>query len=168
MLNFKFLIFFSIVCLSISSCTKDKTPIPPQPQEEPWEKFVGNYKVYDTSGVYLFDSEIEHYSGKNIYGLYNDSLRIKNFMNKMDYEFIFIPDVNPLLLDLKIQDSIVDYSNHHWFLYRIYDDTNTSIHENCLIDGKLTLYFNITNIKFYINESVPYVNETIKHVYVKQ
>jgi hypothetical protein len=68
----------------------------------------------------------------------------------------------------EFQDSIQDYQNNHWFLYRIPDDSNTPIHENCLVNGKLTLYFNITNIKFYINESVPYVNENVKHVFINQ
>ncbi len=167
MFNFKFLFFFSIVCLSISSCTKDKTSVPPQPQEKPWEKFVGHYKVYDTTGVYLFDSEIEHYSGINIYGLYNDSLRIKNFMNKMDYEFQYMQGIDLSQINLLISDSVKDYQNNHWFI-NVLDDPLSLEKENCLIDNKIVFFFRITNIKYYINESVPYVNENVKQVYVKQ
>jgi hypothetical protein len=129
---------------------------------------VGHYKVFDTLGNYLYDSEMEYFTKINSSGFNTDNIRILNLMNKMNYEFIFIPDVNPYILNLMVKDSIEDNNNNHWFLYSLNDDTLTTILENCLIDQRITLYFNITNIKFYINESVPYVNENVKHVFIKQ
>jgi len=150
------------------SCTKDKVPTPPISPEKPWEKFVGHYKVYDTLGNYLYNSEIEYFTKINSSGFNTDNIRILNLMNKMDYEFIFIPDTNPNILDLKVNDSIIDKNENHWFICSLYDDTLTTIHENCLINGRITLYFEITNIKYWMNEAVPYVDENVKHVYVKQ
>ena len=69
--------------------------------------------------------------------------------NKMDYEFLFMEGINENFLNLGIRDSIRDYQNNHWFLNRLTDDSNSIITENHLIEGKIVLFFRITNIKYY-------------------
>jgi hypothetical protein len=71
------------VLLSCLSCVKEKVPEPPVPEIEPWEKFVGKYKVYDTSGVYLFDADISHFSTINQNGGVDDYIltKLSEFIN---------------------------------------------------------------------------------------
>ncbi len=161
--------FILWLCLLIlSSCTKDIVPVPNPIPEKTWEKFVGHYKVYDTLGNYLYDSEMEYFTKINSSGYTTPNIRIRNLCNKMDYDFLFMEGINENFLNLGIRDSIRDYQNNHWFLNRLTDDSNSIITENHLIEGKIVLFFRITNIKYYIKESVPYVDQNVKQVYVKQ
>lgn len=60
-------LFFFLITLILFSCTKDKTPLPTTPTEPTkWEKITGNYKVYDTLGIYLYNMEIIHVFNETI------------------------------------------------------------------------------------------------------
>ncbi len=157
-----------VFVLLLVSCSKDKVPIPIVSPEKPWEKFVGNYKVYDTTGVYLFDAEIQYYSGVNVYGGITDSIRILNFDNKFILNCFFVNSTDLNYLNFGFHNPIKDYNNKTWGITIIPDDTNTVELENRLINNRMTLYFRKTNIMYWMNESVPYVYENVKHVYVKQ
>ena len=64
------------------SCKKEKTPTPVTPEPTKWEKIAGHYKVYDPTGVYLYDLDLIH-SHNNVTN--RDSIRFENF----DGEFTF-------------------------------------------------------------------------------
>ena len=64
------------------SCTKKKTPVPAIPEPTKWEKIAGHYKVYDTTGVYLY--------GMDLVCIHNDatdedSIRFENFDNNFTF-----------------------------------------------------------------------------------
>ena len=150
------------------ACTKDKVPIPPKNAEQEWDKYEGIYKVYDTLGVYLFEAEIKNFENHNTSGVLIDTVLISNFSNSMDINFRFNYSTNGNYLNFGFHDSIKDYNNKTWSITIIPDDLNTIEPENCLENNRMTLYFRKTNIKYWMNEAVPYVWENVKHVYVKQ
>lgn len=157
-----------VFILFLVSCSKDKVPIPVVSPEKPWERFVGHFKVYDTTGYFLYDSDIYHYSVLNQFGIAVDSIFIRNFDNLFDLKFDFAQWQNQTFFDFRFHDSIKDYNNKTWNITIIYDDPSTPEVENNLVNNRMTLYFRKTNIKYWMNESVPYVYENVKHVYVKQ
>lgn len=166
-MKFLYYISFFILCL-LFSCSKDKVPIPIATPDKPWEKFEGKYKVYDTMGNYLFDSEIINHEIYNSSGVLIDTIKILNFANSFDLQFKFIKTTSNNYLNFGFHDPIKDYNNKTWGITIIPDDTNTVELENRLVNNRMTLYFRKTNIMYWMNESVPYVYENVKHVYVKQ
>lgn len=166
----RILSYLSFCCFLflLVSCSKDKVPIPIVSPEKSWEKFVGNYKVYDTTGVYLFDAIIEHFTGNNQFNVPIDSLKIRNFCNSINLKFEFIRYQDSNFIDIAFHDSIKDFENNTWSITRISNDPSSQEIENTLVNNRMTLYFRKTNIKYWMNESVPYVYENVKHVYVKQ
>ncbi|HRP53939.1 MAG TPA: hypothetical protein PLI97_10590, partial [Fluviicola sp.] len=76
------LVIFTGVSFLVA-CTKNKTPKPTTPPElTKWEKIAGHYKVYDTTGVYLYDMDLIHIHNNNTN---RDSIKFVNF----DGEFSF-------------------------------------------------------------------------------
>lgn len=161
----RYIIFILIFGVILSCKKKSNEPCPPQEQ---WEKFVGEYNVYDTLGTFLFNAEISHYSSINEFGVEVDSILIQNFADTMDLKFNFSYDININYFNFNFHDSVVDYNNKSWHVSIIYDDPITTELENVYQSGTMTLYFRMTNLPYYINESVPYFDCYCKHVYVKK
>ncbi len=157
--------FFSVFLIS---CSKDKIPKIDSPQTEQWMKYIGNYKVYDTLGTFLYDAEIIHFSSFNEFGVEVDSIVIQNFADKMNLKFEYSFKENDYYFDLRFHDSVSDYYGKSWHISRISDDPITPIVENELHDDSMVLYFKMTNLPYYIYESVPYFDCNCKHVYKKQ
>jgi hypothetical protein len=162
------LIISSLVfTFGIFSCTKDKTPVPPVYLPEQWEKFIGDYKVYDTVGNYLYDFNIKHtFKGLNIYGIERDSLVIENFNQKLDLRFEFQEMLEANFLEIGVHHPVYDSQGKRWHISKNYDSNN--IHYNFLINDTLILYFTMSNIAFYIPDAVPYYDCECKQVAVKQ
>lgn len=150
------------------SCSKEKVPVVQSPPAKQWEKFVGNYKVYDTLGTFLFDANITHYSSLNEFGVEVDSILIQNFADTMDLKFQFSYNTNINYFQFQFHDSITDYNVKSWHVSIIFDDISTTELENELRNDTMVLYFKMTNLPYYINESVPYFDCNCKHVYLKQ
>ena len=75
-----------MVC--ILSCKKDIVPLPtPVSVPEPTiiEKIVGNYKVFDTLGMFLYDMSISHSSNSSIG---QDSLIYNNFDGQFNFSAV--------------------------------------------------------------------------------
>jgi len=160
-----------VLILFLLSCSKEKELIPNEPPIAPeqWEKFAGNYKIYDTLGVYLYDLDMIHYfSGKNVYGNDVDSLILQNFADTFDVKYEFRNFTEPNNFDFGFHDSIVDRNNKTWGLWSLSDDLTTTARENYLINDTIILYFKMDNIKYYIPEAQPYYRCECKHVAVKQ
>ena len=75
------LVCFAGIAL-LFGCDKDKTPTTATPEPTKWQQIAGHYKVYDTTGVYLYEMDLIY-----IYNPVNnrDSIRFENF----DGEFTF-------------------------------------------------------------------------------
>ena len=162
--------FILLTLIFLMACSKEKEPLPIEvPEPEQWERFAGNYKVYDTLGNFLYDMNFVHFfSGNNIYQNDADSVIIQNFADTFDLKYEFRRTADKNLLDIGFHDSIVDRNNKSWHLTRNADDENTPIRENKLINDTIIMYFRLNNIKYYIPEAQPYYYCDCKHVAVKQ
>jgi len=146
----------------IFSCTKEKTPVPVTPEPTKWEKIAGHYKVYDTTGIFLYDMNIIHIHVNE----QTDSLRFENF----DGEFNFTvkqsnpnPGNYPNYVDIGYHILLYDSNSKRWKLggatYEYYNSFN---------NDTLPLRFQKTNINYYISDLVPYYACDCKQIAVKQ
>ena len=153
----------------VFSCKKEiKTDetITPAPK---WERFVGDYNVYDTSSSYLYSMSISHFSGVNKFGAIVDTLFFQNFIDKFDLEVEFYENtLNKNTLNYGFYDSVPDKRGKHWFIGSEFDDLSTFKVENTLINDTIILYYKLTNIKYYFDEGEPYYFCECKQIAVKQ
>ena len=160
----------------IFSCSKEKQVIPTPDGTANGRifKYLGDYKVYDTNGVYMYDMNISFFQtdiGPNYQPI--DSIIIKNFADTFDLSFQFTPyytdaSYETEFLNIGFHDSIVDYNNKAWWVGSLFFDTTTTVKENALINDTMVMYFKMDNIKYYIQEAQPYYMCECKHVAVKQ
>lgn len=156
--------------LLLFSCRKEEeVPCPVQPITPKWEKFIGNYKVYDTLGSFLYSMNISHFSGVNQFGNNVDSLLFQNFIDKFDLKIEFYNNhLNENTLNYGFYDSLADKFTNHWYIGSEFDDTSSVLLENTLINDTIIFYYKLTNIKYYLAERVPYFYCECKQVAVKQ
>lgn len=134
-----------------------------------YDKFVGDYKVYDTLFNYSHNMSIAHFSGINQYGIEVDSLRLINFADSFNFEIKFRHITNDKILSLGIIDTLFTHSGKRFFFWSNSDDLNTSnIIENELVNDTILLYYGLDNIKYYFYENVPYYQCECKQYAVKQ
>ena len=158
----KYLILILLVGV-FYSCRKDTPVFPPVTEPEPWEKFIGDYKVYDTTGVFLYDMSISHHSTFTYPNLQVvDSLHVDNFGNKFE---LF---TDPLVFGLPHIDPIEDHDGYNWYFTGIFDDLGTQVKENYWLNDTIIFYYRITNILYYIGEGQPYYLGDHKEITVKQ
>jgi hypothetical protein len=167
-------IWILIVIIFISCEKKEIIPDEPPRILEPWEKYIGNYLVYDTLGNFMYDIDISYFSGTNpTSGHTTDSLLITNFADTFDIKFQFLLNytdetLTQELLNIQFHDSIVDYNNKMWYVGTELVDASSSINENSLIKDTIVFYFEMNNINFYIPEAQPFFFCECKHMAVKQ
>ena len=154
------LLFFT---LGLTSCRKDNVP-EPIPLTK-WEKIAGTYKVYDTTGVFLYEMEIKHNLGVNQFGLTVDSLIFKNFDGGFNFsQYQNNASNSPeTFMDIGVHNPITDTFGKRWYLF-VPTDTNF----NTLINDTIILRFEKDNILYYLEDLVPYYSEYIKQIAVKQ
>jgi hypothetical protein len=159
-----YLIFYCFLGLVVS-CTKDKTPQPPIPEEPTkWDKIAGNYKVYDTLGSYLYEMEIIH--------TYNDVFKIdtliylnlNNQFNLFSRQYYNPPNADPFYIRIGPEDTVSDKYNKRWQLITYGQSDGCNIWKNDTIKMK----FGQTNIKYWIEDAAPYLDTVITQVAVKQ
>ncbi|MGV3613404.1 MAG: hypothetical protein ACO1N0_20770 [Fluviicola sp.] len=143
------------------SCTKEKTPVPVTPEPTKWEKISGHYKVYDTTGVYLYDMDLIHIHN-NVNN--RDSIRFENF----DGEFTFTSEQQewsniPMGITIGGGDTLYDSNNKRWKLYG-----PSWLEYNIFYNDTVNLRFNKTNINYYILDITPYYACDCKQIAVKQ
>ena len=149
------------------SCRKDTPVFPSVPEPEPWEKFIGDYKVYDTTGVFLYDMSISHHSTYTFpNGQVVDSLFIDNLGDMFEFEFELKTDENSF--ELPYIDPLKDKFGYSWYFTGIFDDLGTQVKENYWLNDTIIFYYRRTNILYYIGEAQPYYLGDHKEVAVKQ
>lgn len=159
---------FLVLILALNSCKEDE-PITPTPvTPKCWEKFVGDYIVYDTANSLSYNMTITQFSTPNTNGGVEDTLVISNFANKFDFKYHFTCGSNPNLLGFNPPFPSYDHSNKRWSLTKVDDDSSTAKIENQLKNDTIILYFNLDNIAFYFPDGVPYYSANQKHIAVKQ
>jgi hypothetical protein len=162
--------YFSVFAtVLISSCDSDPecNPVLP-PAPKCWEKFVGDYIVYDTVNNIDYTMNISHFATTNINGGVDDTLVLSNFGNKFDFKYHFTCGAEPNILLYNAPFPCFDHSNKRWSLTRANDDSATVKVENEILNDTLLLYFRIDNIAFYAADTVPYYSAYLKHIAVKQ
>ncbi|MDR0802358.1 hypothetical protein [Fluviicola sp.] len=143
------------------ACAKKKVPAVPAPPEPTlWEKVNGHYKMYDTTGVYLYDMNIVHIHVNDQV----DSLRFENF----DGEFTFTTLQSTLnfystSIGIDGGDTLYDLNHKRWKLYG-----PSYLDYNNFINDTIKLRFNKTNINYYIMDVTPYYACNCKKIAVKQ
>lgn len=144
------------------ACTKEKVPgIPTPPEPTKWEKIAGHYKVYDTTGVYLYDMDLIHTHND---ATNRDSIRFENF----DGEFTFTVQQEefsnyPMYVAIGVQNPIFDSNNKRWKLGGAAYTYYNSYHNDTI-----PLKFQKTNINYYIEDVTPYYACECKQIAVKQ
>ena len=155
-----------LVCIAwialLFGCNKDKTPTTATSEPTLWEKVNGNYKVYDTSGVYLYDMSIVHIHVNNQV----DSLRFENFDGKFTFtvkQSTPNPNNYPNLVTIGFHNPIYDSNSKRWQL-----GGGADIYYNSYNNDTIPLLFQKTNINYYIEDVVPYYSCNCKQIAVKQ
>lgn len=144
------------------ACTKEKTPTPVTPEPTKWEKIAGHYKVYDTTGIYLYDMDLIHSHND---ATDRDSIRFVNF----DGEFTFTAEQQefssiPFGVTIGGYDTLYDSNNKRWKLWAgLYLE-----YYNILNNDTLPIRFQKTNINYYIEDVTPYYACDCKQIAVKQ
>lgn len=164
-LLYTYLIVLPLVAGGLSSCTKDKVPLPPEPTK--WEQISGSYKVYDTNGVYLYEMQISHHTGIGSNGKQTDSLKFNNF----DDQFVFtevqsnevVSNWPKNYFQLGNHNPIKDKQGKRWNIQGL---TNSKF--NSLVDDTIRLRFNKSNIQYYISDLTPHFSGLLIHVAIKQ
>lgn len=143
------------------SCTKEKTPTPVIPEPTKWEKIAGSYKVYDTTGVYLYNMDLIHIHND---ATNRDSLRFENF----DGEFTFTTQQEetsnaPMNIAIGVHNLLYDSNSKRWRIFGpSYLDYNNYNNDT------INLRFDKTNINYYISDLTPYYACDCKQIAVKQ
>ena len=145
------------------SCKKDKVPISEPTELTKWEKIAGNYKVFDTLGIYLYDMSISH---SHNFSNNTDSLYFENLDDNFDFSSLqlnFGSGVSEYFITIGPQDTIYDNANNRWKLLAIAD-----VNFNTLINDTIKMKYRITNINYYLSDLVPYCDTTKIQIAVKQ
>ena len=157
-------VFILIILLhNLTSCTKDKVPSQIVVQPTKWELISGDYKVYDTTGVYLYDMSISHFYNES----YNqDSLIFENFDGEFSFSTIQMnpaPSNFPNVVTIGSHDTLYGAQMKRWKI-----GSGVSEAYNQLINDTIKLRFQKTNINYYIQDLTPYYSCDCKQIAVKQ
>lgn len=166
----KNLVLSVVAVLMLLSCKKEPPPYPAKEPPPQWKQFVGSYKVYDTTGVYLHDMEISHYDGIHENGTTFDSLLLENFAGMFDLKirFMIFNDTSKHKLGIGIHNELLDHNNKRWHLSSWWDFPETSEAENVLVNDTIIFGYKLTNIAYYIYDITPYYACHCRQVAVKQ
>ncbi len=165
-----YLLFILVMFILVTACRKDEPyPIINSQPIQDWEKFIGEYNVYDTNGIYMYNLEISLYRSDTLWnGQIIDSIELRNFADTFDLKVHFANKTDPSVFDIGIHHPVIDKNGKRWHLSHLADDASTTRQENALVNDTLVFYFQQSNIAFYIADAVPYFACNCKHVAVKQ
>lgn len=159
------LLFVLLSLIPLVTSCKKKQQSEPTPILTKWDMVPGHYKVYDSTGVFIYEMEIIHTSGINEYGGTNDTLQFIDFDGQFNLtigqsNFSNFPD----MVSTGSQTAIVDTNGNHWDLYCYSPDY---VYNNFRNDT-IVFYFRKQNMPYWWNDATPYFNEKLKHIAVKQ
>ncbi len=157
-----------LICtiLAATSCKKEVEPpeLPTPPTK--WEVISGNYKIYDTTGIFLYDMQLAHKIGYNQWGLEEDSLIFSNFDGEFNFttqQFTPNPLNAPNHVRIGGHDTLYDSQSKRWKLSgAMYENYNSFENDT------IFLRFSKTNINYYLSDLTPYHACDCKQIAVKQ
>jgi hypothetical protein len=150
----------------VAGCKKDKTPTPePTPAPTKWELIPGHYKVYDSTGVFIYEMDIEYSSGTSSLGYHIDSLTFINFDDNFNFHVAqTAASNNKNNVFIGIHEGVSDSINNHWTIF----DLGSDEHFNSFRNDTIVFYFQKQNMPYWWNDGTQYFNENLKHIAVKQ
>lgn len=158
------LYLFVTSTILLLGCTKDKVKVVAPPKLTKYQIISGDYKVYDTLGVFLYEMSIEHINGVDSLGNNVDSLHFNNLDNQ--FNLVTIQDGNACYSsnDILLGDHFdKDKFNKRWEIMGLSNCTY-----NVSVNNVIKLRFHKCNILFYIEDYTSYFDEIIYQVAVKQ
>lgn len=146
----------------LSGCEKDDkdcptTSTPPDGRD----KFVGQYKVYDTTGTYLYSMEILKASGST--GI--DSLYVINWGDRFNMYVQHDDGNSTSFLNIIPPYPAFDHLGDRWAFF---PDWDSLFQSNVLLNDTLRMSYEINNIAFYAEDGVPFFTWAYREYGVKQ
>ena len=145
----------------LASCDKDDKDCPTNTAPPDGRtQFVGQYKVYDTTGVYLYDMEILKANDPGM-----DSLFMVNWGNRFN---LYVRHENG------DQSNFINYNpafpsiDHDGLRWAFFQDLDPPFNSNLLIGDTLRMSYLINNIAFYAEDGVPFFTWSYREYGVKQ
>jgi hypothetical protein len=150
-------ILFLIVL--VAGCKKDKTPTPePTPAPTKWEALTGTYKVFDITGVFLYEMELSRVKE-------TDTLKIINFDGEFDLlEKQLYSSSYPYAFTIWPNEAIVDDVGNRWDIMGYGTDQTY----NNLVNDTIRMFFLKHNTPYWWNDGTTYSYSECKQIAVKQ
>jgi hypothetical protein len=160
--HFQFtLLLAALVSFCLLSCRKEKECPSAQQPVDGRDKFVGQYKVYDTTGVYLYSMEIMKTSGSS--GI--DSVYVVNWGDRFNL-YVQHDDGNATpFLNLAPPFPSLDHAGRRWAFFA---ESDPVFQTNKLVNDTLRMSYVINNIAFYAEDGVPFFAWSYREYGVKQ
>lgn len=149
--------------LMMTGCKKEQTPEPVTIHSK-WELIPGHYNVYDSTGAYIYEMDITHFSGTNSYGDV-DSLHFMNFdgnFNLLAIQSKASP--YPLNVTIGSYTELHDSINNRWNIFGFGSDGIVNTFRN----DTIVFYFEKQNTPYWWNDGTQYFNGNLKQIAVKQ
>lgn len=148
-----------LVVLVFTGCKKDDKDCPTNSiPSDGRDQFVGRYKVYDTSGVYLYPMEILR---SNI----SDSLWVVNWGGEFDV-YVAHDNLDPsAFFNFTVYNPAYDREGNRWSVSGEFDEAFESNH---LVNDTLRMCYSLNNIAYYAEDGVPFFTWSYREYGVKQ
>ena len=160
-----------VILITLDGCDEEDPEPTPAHTPQCYEKFLGNYHVYNTDSNNYYNMtislEMDTSSNGNIY----PALVYHKLANKLNIksDFVCTVDSNGTgnFLNIGVHDTAYDYDGNRWYLFPIFQDSlNNKL--SWLNNDTINLSFKMCNIAFYIYDGTPYYCKDVLHIAVKQ
>lgn len=164
--------YWSILCLFFllfSSCEKTP-PEPPDPYaNDPRNRFMGKYTVYKTENNDVYEMEIIRLGEPAVYGQTAfDSIQIINLVDLFPpYNRVFKSYGDTNRISFIWGHGIKDKYGNRWSAYDHHITPFAPI-SNRLQNDTIYVCIKLSNIQFYYEDGVPYMDTILTHIAVKQ
>lgn len=154
--------WFTVVSFALLfGCKKEKDDPTGSAPVDGRDHFVGQYKVYDTTGVYLYSMEIMKTSGST--GI--DSVYVVNWGDRFNLYVQHDNGNTTPFLNIIPPFPSYDHLGQRWAFFQ---ESNAAFNSNLLINDTLRMNYYISNIAFYVDDGVPFFEWTYWEYGVKQ
>lgn len=161
MSSYRLQLVLLVVSILLAACRKDKDDCSTDAVlVDGRSQFVGQYKVYDTTGVYLYSMEILKSNDPG-----RDSLFVVNWGTRFDFYVRHEDGDMTDLFNFNPPFPSIDHLGNHWAFTREYDSAFMS---SRLVDDTLRMSYVINNIAFYAEDGVPFFTWSYREYGVKQ
>lgn len=163
------LILLVTIC-AFSSCDKDDDSVcVSEPEKEQWERFVGDYLVYDTLGNFSHEMSISHfYSDSEGNGVGTDSVLIENYADKFNLRFKFNYTTDRNYLSIPPFNPIQDYDGFSWYYWSNNEIPDNSYQDNYKSNDTIYLSYTLDNTPYWVQDGVEFYSCECREIAVKQ